>query len=500
MHEARAFTFALLLIVCCIPLSLPNVVVNTDTNDNQTSVLAAIGDDNDYFETQWWSRESTTPSNITDDSIVTGDRIQFSAEFPNSVGDPDSDVVSIEWSATKGFRHNVTGNLVIPYDGYEPFILGMNVSQFAWEKVDNIKQGDNVRLTLYHNNTDTDVVVYWADVDNSTWISNFGITGLDMATAAIHVERASFIAEREGSIMVGIYSYDHQPGYYDLIVDTSDTVSEVVEGNTVMYETWHWGSNVTLALDFTAETLGGSLIETSLSNVTFQNFFSPEVSEVQIVADGVLRYITWEIRDRNVYESHTYEVRVSLDGGVSYQLLATGIGETSYVWNTGGFDNYEVCIVEVRALDSNNLQNSGFSSEFSIGANADFTGLFWYAISSRGNQSYIWGHNNNNVTWQVWIENRNLMAYEIAIDGIVTNSGWTTGEEFIVSADGLDMGQHTFSLTLSIDGANRTNTIYVTVLPNPELTTNQIAVSSLTGSFVLGLLLVSEIGRRRRLK
>ncbi|MHA2426230.1 MAG: hypothetical protein ACXAEF_15685, partial [Candidatus Thorarchaeota archaeon] len=87
------------------------------------------------------SRDNIRPTNLQDNDTVEGDRIEIQAKFPNSTENPQENVVNVQWSATSGFLERRNGSLVIPYDGYEPFIMGLEIEQFAWERVDDIKIG-----------------------------------------------------------------------------------------------------------------------------------------------------------------------------------------------------------------------------------------------------------------------------------------------------------------------------------------------------------------------
>jgi hypothetical protein len=297
--------------------------------------------------------------------------------------------------------------------------------------------------------------------------------------------------------MVGMYSYDHQPGTYNLIVDTTESVTGEVEGNSVECATWDWDRNVTLNLEFTANTQSGELIIRSLNNVTFNNFFSPMISDIEVVVDGTLRYVSWNVADRNLYDSHRYEVRYSIDRGQTYQLLASNVTRESYVWNTAGYDEHEVCLVRITAYDELGLSGTIISSEFSIGAEAEFTGSFWYSTSSSGNSSYIWGSEDNEVVWRVWIENRNSLEYLLLIDTDVIQTGWTVGEEISVNTDGLSLGLHSITLILIAENERRDHIVYIEVLPDPQQAVIQSIGSASAGFILFAVLILAEYIKKK---
>ncbi|MFW9850363.1 MAG: hypothetical protein ACFFF4_14620 [Candidatus Thorarchaeota archaeon] len=479
--------------------SFPSIVSAVQNEALHSSDQTPTQTQDSLFSIQWTSRENRQPAELQNGDTIYGDRIQVLATFPNSTENPQNNIVDIQWSASCGFRESRNGSLIIPYPEYEPFIMGLEVDQLVWERIEGINTGDLVSLTLFHTNTDTDVLVFWADSNNSTWLTGGGLTALQMATGGTS-ERGRFIADRAGAIMVGMYSYDHQNGTYNLIVDTTVEITGETTGNIVEYETWGWQKNVTLDLAFSATTSQGQLIKRTVENVTFNNFFAPQISNVEVITDGVLRYLTWNVDDRNLNDTHRYEIRYSIDGGLTYQLLASNIVRNSYVWNTAGYDEHDVCLVKVTVIDAVGLTDSAISSDFSIGADAIFTGSFWYSASSSGNTSYIWGSEENEVSWRVWIENHNPLEYQILVDDEVVRTGWTNGDELSVDADGLSLGLHRFTLVMLVGQSYQNNTVFVEVLPNPELTVIQYVSSATAGFLMFIVFILTEYYRHQNKK
>lgn len=455
------------------------------------------GEDSSFFETRWWSRDNTSPQYLADNDVIMGDRIEIDAEFEDNPDNPLMNVESISWRASKGFVENRSGELLVPDPGYDPFFQGMRMDQFTWECIEGILQGDNVRITLSHSNSDTDVFVYWANIDNSRWTTETSITGRQMITGNPRVEHGAFIAQMSGSIMVGIYCYDHQPGQYNLTIDTMEEENGSVQQNSVRYRTWTWGRNVTLSIDFIGNTVSGSLINRSIHNVTFQNFFAPAISNIQIISEGILKHITWDLQDRNRFESHQYEVHFSYDNGLTYQLLSRGLTTRYYLWNTAGFRESNEYRIQVRAIDASGLVGYGFSPAFSAGSLAEFTGLFWYAIESSGNASYVQGSVNNSISWNVWIQGDNQLDFEIYLDGEVIETGLTRGEEITVDTDGLSAGVHAFTLSLGSETRTRNDTIFVEVFPDPHYAYVQTTCSLSAGVIMFLSILTVEVKRRR---
>ncbi|MDF1539984.1 MAG: hypothetical protein P1Q69_13895 [Candidatus Thorarchaeota archaeon] len=438
----------------------------------------------DILELRWWSRETPSPQILEDNAIIEGDRITVEAVFEDSMEHPDLRVEEVSWSVSRGFIKHRTGELLVPDDeAYEPFIMGLNISQLVWERIDGIQRGDNVRLTLFHDNTDTDVLVYWADIDPSLWFTDGGLTGRQMATP-VRPEIGSFIADHDGAIMVGMYSYDHQNGTYNLTVDTSENDSGNVHGNSVCYETWSWGRNDTLSMGLRGTTANGTIVSKTLSNLTINGFFEPTITDVDVLPNGLLRYIVWDVFDRNQNDVFEYEVLISLDGGVSFQLMASGITEKFYEWNTGGFDAFETCIVQIRVTDSTGFRGTGFSETFSIGANADYTGIFWFATSSSGNVTCTYGTPTNPVSWEIWIQHDTPMQYQIILDDEVIQEGWTVSGLLEIAVDDLALGTHKITCSMMFGPDRWNDTVFVQVIPNPAFKILQLIGSVVATSII----------------
>jgi len=109
--------------------------------------------------------------------------------------------------------------LIIPPEEYDPFEGVIVLENFAWYKVDGIVSGDNIQITVDFTNDDTDVMVWWADTDNSTWTYANNLVGYKMSTDS-SPETGSFPATRGGSIMIGIFNYDREPGIWSARVVT----------------------------------------------------------------------------------------------------------------------------------------------------------------------------------------------------------------------------------------------------------------------------------------
>ncbi|MHA1908987.1 MAG: hypothetical protein ACW98Y_16930, partial [Candidatus Thorarchaeota archaeon] len=186
--QRRFLGVVIVLVLSCLTISQTNVSIESTTLDRQLTEHNTLADGESIpFETRWSSRDNVHGAELMDNDTIEADRIEVIATFPNSTDTPHDNIINVQWRASSGFIENRNSSLVVPEDeDYEPFIMGLELQNLAWERIDGIHIGDDVRLTLHHNNTDTDVLVYWADMDNSTWLTDGGITARQMATAGTY--------------------------------------------------------------------------------------------------------------------------------------------------------------------------------------------------------------------------------------------------------------------------------------------------------------------------
>jgi hypothetical protein len=236
-------------------------------------------------------------------------------------------------------------------------------------RVDGIVEGDNVDIEVDFTNGDCDIMVWWADTDNTTWSYGNNLVGDVMATGA-HPEVGSFTADQTGSIMVGVFDYDLAPGTFTVTVDTRVGIYEDADGSEVTYDSYEFLRNGTFQVQILAETDTNIEYEINYAALTFENFFSPELLTVDVTGTGNEKTITWTASDLNAGDEHFFEVLLSSDEGLTYQLLARNLTTASYVWDSTGFliRNYTVMI---RVYDNDPVENP----------TAIATGDYWMGLS-----------------------------------------------------------------------------------------------------------------------
>ncbi|MFW9919996.1 MAG: hypothetical protein ACFFED_10375 [Candidatus Thorarchaeota archaeon] len=461
-------------------------------------VSELLADDDIAREPQiiWWSNDDPEPQPLSDDSIIEGDLIRVEASFEENEENPEAQINTISWVASKGLIVNRSGSLLIPEEEYDPFFMGVDLQQFRWEYIENIQLGDFVQLDLFHSNNDTDVLLFWNNTATIGWTAGTSILGLGMATANLGFESGSFFADRDGVLAVGIYSYDKQAGEYLLTVDTRESETGTTQGSSIRYDTWRWGRNITIDFEFTGTAVNGMIRKMSLSNVTFRNFFQPVVMNVDVLSQGNIKQVTWDVLDRNRFESHHYEVLVSLDGGFSFQLVAAGLQTQSYAWNIAGYGRFDRCQIQVRAYDDVGLQGVGYSPLFVVSSSNGAANERWFTTSSTGNLTYIWGSSGNEVTWSVWIIDSMPLLYQIRIDDTITSTGWTSGGELVVVVDGLEIGLHEVMLSIDTGSGLFNESVIVEVIPDSSQYLRQALTTFAAVMILIAGISAIEIKRR----
>ncbi len=304
-----------------------------------------------------------------------GDHVVVNATYPefDLPNLPEYEVTSIEVGFLSGVYYEESGPLVIPDSGYDPFSGAIDTSQFAWEYVSGIKDADDVYVEVDFTNGDCDVMAWWYSIDgeiqdNSTWSYGNNLLGAQTATGA-HPEIGEFTADFDGDVAtlaVGVFDYDLQSGQYTVIVDTRVGVFESAVGSTVTYDTYDLGRNGTFQVKISAWTDTNEMFVINYAAITFQNYFSPVLSNIEVTGTGAVKTITWDASDLNAQDTHVFEILISDDGGENFQLLATGLTALEYEWDSTGFEinNYTAL---VRVTDSYGLTDSIESDEFEAG-------------------------------------------------------------------------------------------------------------------------------------
>ncbi|MCK4280300.1 MAG: hypothetical protein KAW94_06960 [Candidatus Thorarchaeota archaeon] len=131
-------------------------------------------------------------------------------------------------------------------------------------------------------------------------------------------------------------------------------ISNEQNGNSVEIDTRAFGSNFTCVINATIWFHNGTILTELVPDVFLGNFFVPVVEVVSPNGYEVwtgANSITWNAWDLNEDEELTFEVLVSSDSGVTFQLLFAGLTETRFLWDCSTFLNLSTYVIEVRVSD-----------------------------------------------------------------------------------------------------------------------------------------------------
>ncbi|MDF1541217.1 MAG: hypothetical protein P1Q69_20130, partial [Candidatus Thorarchaeota archaeon] len=174
-------------------------------------------------------------------------------------------------------------------------------------------------------------------------------------------------ATRDGTLAIGVFNYEGSPGTYSMSVDNRAGLEPTrIYGTTFEIDTYDLGANASYALLVNSQTGTNIQYAMEIPDVTINNFFKPHLENLTIDHVAVQVAIDWDMFDLNADDNHTYEVLLSSDNGVSFQLVAAGITDTEYEWDSAGFLIRDY-IVQVRVTDSYGLTDSVTSAAFEAG-------------------------------------------------------------------------------------------------------------------------------------
>ena len=125
-------------------------------------------------------------------------------------------------------------------------------------------------------------------------------------------------------------------------------------GNTVEINTRALSNNFTCVINSTIWFHNGTTMTELIPDVFLGNFFVPVVEVVTPNGYEVWtgsNNITWNAWDLNEDEELTFEVLVSSDSGITFQLLSAGLTETWFIWDCSTFLNLSTYVVEIRVSD-----------------------------------------------------------------------------------------------------------------------------------------------------
>ncbi|MDH4213546.1 MAG: S8 family serine peptidase [Candidatus Thorarchaeota archaeon] len=303
---------------------------------------------------RWNARDVPAQTVITDGGSAVGDHVYMNATWDNGVNPliPEFGITSMEMKILYGNLVERTGPTVAASDPDAAFSGSpINPDDFAWETVAGIVTDDVVRVTVDFDGSDCDVMMWWSTVPMAERTYGNKIAVAPSMTSGAHPEAGSFVADRDGSIVVGIMDYAGDSSTYWLTVDTRVGLepARAYHTRTFMIDTYYLLQNQTFGILVSSDTGSNFDYTGGISNVFIGNYFTPHVTVNAPVETSTNHFnITWSSTDRNVDDTTYYSVWLSNDGGDSYMLLQQNTTATSYQWNAVGWLDTDY-IVRIRA-------------------------------------------------------------------------------------------------------------------------------------------------------
>lgn len=316
----------------------------------------------------WYSRDHPAQTVLTSGGTAAGDHVVLNATWTDAVlpGMPDYQITTVEMKVLRGLLSIQSGDLIPPTPGYSPFSGVVQLDEFAWVFVPGIEEGDNVRVTVDFTNGDCDIMAWWAGTDNTTWTYGNNLLE-DQAATGAHPEYAEFVADQDGTLAVGVFDYDGATGTFEVTVDTRAGLEpDAVDGKTFELDTYPLGANGVFAVAISSDTGTNVKFNVEISSLTLTNYFAPELSNLAVSGAGPVKSISWDVSDVNADDTQTFEVLVSSDEGLTWQLLNKDLTAESYSWDSTGFYIQDY-MIQVRTTDSYGLGDSINSALFEAG-------------------------------------------------------------------------------------------------------------------------------------
>ncbi len=272
--------------------------------------------------------------------------------------------------------------------------------------------------------------------------------------------------------------------------DTGTFYNHTAIGNSANFSVPWLSYNYTAQIFITAVTLNGTIFSECFENVAILNTFTPVLLSVSISDDDALKTISWDVYDANIDDYLLASVLLSGDGGETYQLIASDLNTTSYIWDSTGFlqRNY---VVLIRVTDSRGLQDEYESDNFQ---HPDIIPLATITFLGTSPIEILEGANDIWLQWSV--ENSGPGSYEILRDGVVVKQGEFSGSGVNYKVPQLSPGAYIFVARISSGyGSPESDPVTVIILKDYSMTITLIAIG-ITGGCIIGATVLFAMKRK----
>ncbi|TXT55419.1 MAG: exported protein of unknown function [Candidatus Thorarchaeota archaeon] len=315
-------------------------------NKGKSFVLAS---EHDNITLNWTSREQESPITITDGGTATGDQIHLNATYTTGIAE------NITMYLMSGLYYQSTKELVIPDSEYDPDNGTIDPSQFSWITIEGIEEDSVVRINCSFTNNDSDFYAWESEIENEYRRTSNNLLGEQM-TGDSDEKYGEFQWYWSGSIDIACYCNDSTSGNWSIQVLTGDMLSQFDTGNSVEMNTYWLGRNETCDILIEGFNESGHVFRDQYQNIALNNIFIPEINLLSPVGGEVLdsnHTITWNASSRNVENSMSYQIFVSNDGGLTFQLIADDLDkeEDNLLWQATEWKYSEQYVIKVRVRD-----------------------------------------------------------------------------------------------------------------------------------------------------
>jgi hypothetical protein len=164
------------------------------------------------------------------------------------------------------------------------------------------------------------------------------IAGNAMATGDIP-QVYTFTATRDGDLAVAILDWQQDGSHYWLSVDNRVGLEpDPAAGKTFTMDSYDLLANGTFSVLVGSDTGSNIRYSMEMKDIFLGNFFAPDLTVNSAVSLGSNLYnFTWSASDQNEDDSLFYSIGISSDGGATFQLVASNLTETFFVWSAAGW-------------------------------------------------------------------------------------------------------------------------------------------------------------------
>lgn len=437
----------------------------------------------------WRSRWQTEPQLVENGSTIVGDHIIIESTW-------DSPTDSSRISFNSGFNETRTGTVPGPHypDWPEPMSQG-----YCWETFEEVYARAEVRVELnFSQNGDPAFDVYsWDDynLDNEVDPGEVGTSALlTMDAGGVGAaESGSYISSSEGAIAIRFFCWYYAFSLnmtFELRVETNLSINvdnDPGSPSQIVFDTYNLMGNATVNITLFSWNATNTLT-VEFRDVTICNYFQPLISD--IVAESVITdvwNISWSCFDKNENDTNYFSFWISSDSGTSYQLLATNLAQSHFVWDSTGYLMLDY-LVRIRAFSLDFTFGNYCSTasppgsywpgdfndaEIPLGAGDVHTGIpgfFSITIDEHPDIFYEEGMTGNVIVWVPTVHYP--IPYFVVYEVRCNHSRWTSGRFYPssdlvieVNVDGLEIGTYEFKIIMDWC---KSQSVIVTVLNNND--------------------------------